>query len=150
MKKLRLWLRNFFRYKDILIKDHGKSLQPSLSFLKINLIERCHIINKEFQEEKDYDSLDKLKEYSRIIEIITEIEDDEFLETVGFEFKDNSKYQGVVEIQDELFHQWEIEPLPEKMRIKNLKKIKESIILEKREWKELRDLLKKIIDDSGV
>ena len=90
MKKLRLWLRNFFRYKDILLKDHGQSLQPSLSFLKLNLIERCQELNKKFQEEKekDYELLEKLREYSRVIEIIGEIEDDIFLESVGFEFKE--------------------------------------------------------------
>ena len=153
MKKLRLWLRNFFRYKDILLKDHGQSLQPSLSFLKLNLIERCQELNKKFQEEKekDYELLEKLREYSRVIEIIGEIEDDIFLESVGFEFKESpSKYKGTVEWQDELFEQWEVEPLPEKVRLKNLRKVEDSIVLEKREWHELRILLKKIIDQSGV
>ena len=150
MKRLRLWLSNFFKFKNILTLDTSESLMPSLFFLRENLIEKSHTLNRAFRKQKDYQDLEKLQDYSRIIEIINEIEDDKFLENVGFRFVDSSKYEGVVEIQDELFYQYETPPISEKERNKNQKLIEKSIILEKREWSELKTLLKKIIDESGI
>ena len=150
MKKLIRQFKKIRQFKEILSLDQSKNLRPTLLFLKENLIQNCNRLQKEFKKDKNLESLDTLKKYSRIIEIITEIDDDLFLENVGFEFVESGEYKGIVEIQDELFYQWETKPLPEKKTSKNKKLIQRSIILEKREWKELRVLLKQIIDESGI
>ena len=150
MKRLGRLIKNFKKYKHILELNQAKDLRPSLLFLRENLIDNCYRLQKDFKKNNNIKSLDDLKDYSRIIEIIDEIEDDAFLENVGFKFIDSGEYKGVVEIQDELFYQWEVDALPDRKLRRNKKLIQKSIILEKREWQELKNLLKKVIDDLNL
>ena len=134
MKSFINYIKNIFKLRKILCLNMSNSMSPSIYFIKEN-IKR---------------SLIKVDNYSyiEILEILERLEEDSYLEKVGFRFKVKSKYLGDIKIDGEKFEEWEMYGSEEDEIILNRILIEKAELLRKEDKKKLNKLIKKIIDET--
>ncbi len=150
MRKLKNWLKNIFRFRQLLSSDLSNNMIPSLLFFKENLQNRSSFLRDEYSKNApDEEIYEELKLYDIAIELIESIEEDDYLRVVGFDMESDLDYQGTILYKGETFDQYATQKISEEDILNNIELIEKAEDLAQRDKKELFDIIKKILN-SGV
>lgn len=145
MKGILNYIKNIFNLRGLLAKDLSSSIDPSLVFIKENIRQRIITLKNNIDVDNN---LDLFKQYAELFEILERLTKDNYLEAVGFRFKTNSKYSGDIEIEGEVYEEWQLANTSEDDQILNRILIEQSLDLIKQDKKKFIKIIKKIIDEK--